>query len=444
MRTVDNVPVRAPSRPERGLAALVAPGLVVLGSAAMAAAAISRDPLGIVAALLGVVTVFAATLHSRRSDVTRSARRHQGGAPWAAFIDAREDLFEPAAPAGATAPTTQPALDADAWAVLGAWPIPPAGLDDPAADGRPGNPISSLDAAPVAPVTPIDGSGPAGAADVPDQPAAPIVEAKSLLVPKTRPMLVWSVQDAVLLARRSLLRLVRTPQLLVLTLVQPVMFVLLFRYVFGGAIASALGGRSYVDFLMPGIFVQTVAFSSVSTGLGIVDDLSRGVMDRFRSLPMAPSAVLSGRVLADVVKNTLALATMLAVGLMIGFRFSGGLAGAGAALGLVLAAGVAFSWIGLALGLRLRNSEAAQSAGLLWLFPITFASSAFVPVSSLPGWLQAFARYQPITEVVDATRDLFAGVPSGRADLSALSWLVGLVVVFAVLASQERRSLDER
>lgn len=437
MRALGDVPLRSPWRTERTASGLLAAVLVGTGAVATATAAISRDPFGIAAALLGIVTVVAATLYARRQ-APGQARRSAAtaptsAAPWSAFAAAAPDLFEPAAP-GAAGDAEGPGTDATDWASLGLWPLPPVGLDDDGAeDGRP-EPLGGLDE------TERRGADEPGAPRVGADPAA----ASSVLVPEARPALAWAVLDALQLARRVLLRLVRTPQLLAITLLQPVMFVLLFRYVFGGAIGRALGGGSYVNFLMPGIFVQTVAFSSVTTGLGIVDDASRGVLDRFRSLPMASSALLGGRVLADVAKNGLALATMLVVGLVIGFRPAGGITGSAAGLLLVLVAGVAFSWIGLALGLRLRNSEAAQSAGLLWLFPVTFASSAFVPVSSLPGWLQAFARLQPVTAIVDAARDHFTGHPSGRADLDALAWLAGLAILFGLLAVTELHRLGER
>jgi len=424
-------------RAERWPSGLLAPVLIATGAVAMATAVISRDLFGMAAAVLGFVTVGSATLWARRQASappasTATATAQADPSPWARFAVATPDLFEPAPPV-ADDPEGTPDAEVAIWASPGAWPLPPVGLDDERPDdGRPERPEGSVAE---------DG---VRARRTEEPPVGRATATSSLLVPETKPAVVWALLDALQLARRVLLRLVRTPQLLAITLLQPVMFVLLFRYVFGGAIGRALGGGSYVDFLMPGIFVQTVAFSSVTTGLGIVDDQNRGVLDRLRSLPMASSALLGGRVLADVAKNGLALAIMVSVGLVIGFRPAGGVLGTFAGLALVLLAGVTFSWIGLALGLRLRNSEAAQSAGLLWLFPVTFASSAFVPVSSLPGWLQPFARLQPVSAVVDAARGHFLGHPSGHADFDALAWLVGLAILFALLAVTELRSLAER
>ena len=234
------------------------------------------------------------------------------------------------------------------------------------------------------------------------------------------------------LAKRTLIQIPRVPELLVFATIQPVMFVLLFRYVFGGVID--VGDQSYANFLMAGIFVQTVAFGSMTAGVGLAEDFSRGLVDRFRSLPMARSAVLVGRTVADLVRNPFVVAVMLVVGLLVGFRPEGGPTGWVAAIGLLLIFSFAFSWIGATVGLLVRSVEAVQSAGFIWLFPLTFASSAFVPASSMPGWLQAFVDRQPITQVVDAVRGFLLGQPVGSTGWQAFAWCVGILLVFVPLS----------
>lgn len=202
------------------------------------------------------------------------------------------------------------------------------------------------------------------------------------LKPLRRSRAYWAVADGWVLAKRNLIQIPRIPELLVFAIIQPVMFVLLFRYVFGGAID--VGGESYVNFLMAGIFIQTVAFGGVSTGIGLAEDLQKGLVDRFRSLPMAPSAVLTGRTVADLVRNFAVVVVMLLVGLLVGFRPEAGVAGWAASIGLLLLLSFAFSWIGATVGLMIRSVEAVQSAGFIWLFPLTFASSAFVQTDNMP------------------------------------------------------------
>jgi ABC-2 type transport system permease protein/oleandomycin transport system permease protein len=242
----------------------------------------------------------------------------------------------------------------------------------------------------------------------------------------------WAVADALVLTRRHLRQIPRIPELLVFNTIQPVMFVLLFRYVFGGAID--VQGTSYVNFLMAGIFVQTVAFGSAITGIGLAEDLQRGLIDRFRSLPMARSAVLVGRTVSDLVRNTFVVLIMLAVGLLVGFRPEAGPLEWLAAFGLMLLVSFAFSWVAATIGLLVRSSEAAQSAGFIWLFPLTFASSAFVQTASMPGWLRAFADNQPITKCVDAVRGLLLERPLGGAGWQAVLWCLGILAVFVPLA----------
>ncbi len=236
---------------------------------------------------------------------------------------------------------------------------------------------------------------------------------------------------------RNLRRIVRTPRLLVLASIQPVMFVLLFRYVFGGAIQTP--GLDYVEYLLPGVFVQTALFGGASTSVGLADDLRSGIIERFRSLPMARSAVLAGRTLADLVRNVVVLALMLAVGVAVGFRFQGGVGANLAGLGLVLAFGYAFSWVFALIGLLVGDPESAQVAGFLPLFPLVFASSAFVPVASMPGWLQAFATVQPVSITVDAVRALVTGTPLGDAGWQCLLWTAVILVVFSALGVRAYR-----
>ncbi|TMD13801.1 MAG: ABC transporter permease [Chloroflexi bacterium] len=256
--------------------------------------------------------------------------------------------------------------------------------------------------------------------------------------PIQRPVLVWAFLDAMVLARRSVLATVRLPELIVFTAIQPVMFVLLFRYVFGGAIQ--VPGGQYVNFLMPGIFVQTVAFGGVITGIGLAEDMHRGLIDRFRSLPMSSSAVVTGRTVADLARNLFTVVIMLLVGFLVGFR-PGGTAFE-FLLGILLIMGVsfAFSWISAFIGLLVRSVEAAQSGGFIWMFPLTFASSAFVPVSSMPSWLQVFARHNPVSVLSDALRGLFHVNPAlTTADtrwalIQSVVWIVALLAVFVPLA----------
>jgi ABC-2 type transport system permease protein/oleandomycin transport system permease protein len=227
---------------------------------------------------------------------------------------------------------------------------------------------------------------------------------------------------------RNLRRLVRVPTLIAFATVQPVMFVLLFTYAFGGAIHPP-GVERYVDYLLPGIFVLAIAFGASQTGVAIADDLATGMIDRFRALPMTRSAVLAGRTAADAVRNLFVLGLMTGVGAAIGFRFHAGAAAALAAIALALAVGVVFSWINALLGLLVRDAESAGLAGLLAVIPLIFTSSTFVPVATMPGWLQAFSKVNPITVTVDALRALVLGGPTATHLWQALAWIVGLLAV---------------
>jgi ABC transporter DrrB family efflux protein len=242
-----------------------------------------------------------------------------------------------------------------------------------------------------------------------------------------------TLADSRVMAARQLRKTLRRPTYIVFAFVQPVTFVLLFRYVFGGAIDT--GSVDYVDFLMPGIIVQTAVFGALITGLGLTEDLKAGVVDRFRSLPIARSAVLLGRTAADAVMNVMTLSVMLLVGVAVGFRPSEPVYDLALALALVLGFSYVFSWISAFIGLTVRDPETAQSAGFIWVFPLTFASSAFVPTGSMPGVVQAFADVNPVTLAVDAARALTDGQGDALGPaLGTLAWLVGLLLVFVPLA----------
>jgi ABC transporter DrrB family efflux protein len=241
-----------------------------------------------------------------------------------------------------------------------------------------------------------------------------------------------SLSDTFVLAKRSLIRIQRAPDLLLSFTVQPVIFVLLFVYVFGGAIETP--GYSYVDFLIPGIVVQTMSFGGFVTAVGLSEDLKKGLVDRFRSLPMSRGAVLAGRTLADIGTNLISLTVMIAVGIIAGYSFGTPAAEVLAGIGLVLLFGYAFSWVFAFLGLISSSPEAAQSFGFIVIFPLTFVSSAFVPVDSMPAALQAFAEVNPFTIVVDAMRALWLGAPAGNSIWGALLWSLGIAAVFAALS----------
>ena len=253
-----------------------------------------------------------------------------------------------------------------------------------------------------------------------------------------RPRIVWALLDALVLAKRSVLETVRVPELIMFVAIQPIMFVLLFRYVFGGAIA--VPGGQYVNFLMPGIFVQTVAFGGVTTAIGLAQDMQRGIIDRFRSLPMSSSAVLTGRTIADLARNLFTVIIMLTVGFIVGFRPGGTPFEFLVGILLLLGVSFAFSWISAFIGLLVRSVEAAQSGGFIWLFPLTFASSAFVPVSTMPSWLQTFARHNPISVLADALRGLFHVNPALTAAdtrwalIQSVLWILGILLVFVPLS----------
>jgi ABC transporter DrrB family efflux protein len=238
--------------------------------------------------------------------------------------------------------------------------------------------------------------------------------------------------DTLVMAERNLIRLPRAPELLIAFTVQPIMFVLLFRYVFGGAIRTP--GYSYVDFLIPGIIVQNIAFGGFVTALGLNEDLHKGLIDRFRSLPMARSAVLAGRTISDIFTNALSMAILLITGVIIGFTFHTTALEAIAGVGLLLLFGYAFSWFFAFIGLLASTPESANSVAFIVVFPLTFISSAFVPVATMPTPLKQFAEVNPFTIVVDALRHLWLGAPAHNYAWGAVVWSLVIVAVFSPLA----------
>jgi ABC-2 type transport system permease protein/oleandomycin transport system permease protein len=253
-----------------------------------------------------------------------------------------------------------------------------------------------------------------------------------------RSALHWTVADALTVTWRNLIAYVRIPQAVFFSTLQPIMFVLLFRYAFGGAIA--IPGRAYVNYLLPGIFGQAVVFGSVNTAIGLADDASKGLIERFRSLPMARSAVLAGRTNADLCRNVFVVLLMTAVGYLVGFRVQTNVAGYLGGFLLVLSFSYALSWMAAALTMNAPNGETAQLMMFPVVFVLTFASSAFVPTRTMPGWLQVFANNQPVSQIVNAVRALMLGGPTSAPVLHAVLWVVGLVAMFVPMAVLRYRS----
>jgi ABC transporter DrrB family efflux protein len=246
----------------------------------------------------------------------------------------------------------------------------------------------------------------------------------------------WAVSDTLTITRRNLLVWMRVPAYIVFTVIQPVIFVLMFRYVFGGAINVPGIKGGYVSFLMPGIIGQTAAFATFGTAIALAQELKKGVIDRLRSMPMARSAVLAGRLVADTARMTITILIVLAVGYAVGFRFQNGVGPAILMIVLAIVFGVAICVIAAFTGLAIGDEESVQAFGLIWLFPLTFLSSAFVPISTMPGWLQAFANNQPVTFVINTMRALALGdhLPIEPNLWKSLVWLAGIFIVFSPLA----------
>jgi ABC-2 type transport system permease protein len=264
----------------------------------------------------------------------------------------------------------------------------------------------------------------------------------------------FAVADGMIVTRRNLLQISRIPTVLIFELVQPIMFVLLFRFVFAGNITN-LNGIPYVLFLMPGIFVQNAIFGSTTTAIGLAEDMKKGLIDRFRSLPMARSAVLVGRTTSDLGKNLVLVLLVIAVGYMVGFKFENGLLGAIGVVVLVLAVGFVFSWISATVGLAIKEVEGVQAAMFTGIFPIVFVSSALVPVAGMVSWIQPIARHNPVTQWANLARVLALGdkaIPldptTGLPETSlerllvvSILWIVGLLIVFVPLSIRQYRKL---
>ncbi len=247
-----------------------------------------------------------------------------------------------------------------------------------------------------------------------------------------------TVLDIIVMIKRNLLRYRRLPQLIVFSFIQPIMFVVLFVYVFGGAIAT---GGTYVNYLIPGILVQTVLFGAMMTGVGLAEDMHKGMIERFRSLPMARAAVLAGRTITESIRNVWVIALMVGVGYLMGFRVQGSVIHFLLAMLLTILFGFAFSWVSAAIGLSVKDVETAQSAGFIWVFPLAFASSIFVPVQTMKPWVRAFAEHNPISYVVNTVRALSLGTPVGNNLWYALAWIAGILIVFVPLAVNRYRRI---
>jgi ABC transporter DrrB family efflux protein len=249
---------------------------------------------------------------------------------------------------------------------------------------------------------------------------------------ETGSRLSWWVSDTLELVKRNARHIIRTPELLLDVTIQPIMFVLLFRYVFGGAIATE--GTSYVNFLMAGIFVQTISFAMLWSGVLLANDLQKGIIDRFRALPMQSWTVLAARTITDLFRSMIAIVIMIAVGLAIGSRPDSNVLQWVGAIGMLLLFGFALAWIGITLGMAVRTPEAATGAIFVFVFPLTFASSAFVPTNTMPSWLEAFTENQPITLVINTVRAWMLGNDAGSDAWRALIWSLGLLIIFFPIA----------
>ena len=257
--------------------------------------------------------------------------------------------------------------------------------------------------------------------------------AAATVAPPTGSSLKWAVADALTITKRNLLKYTRIPTLLVFSTIQPVMFVVLFRYVFGGAITLP-AGLSYVDFLMPGIFVQTVVFGSIAAAIGLATDMKSGLMERFHALPMSRAAVLTGRTTADMVRNAFVIVLMMIVGFLVGWRIHTNVFAMIAGALLVLLFGYSMSWIFATVGMAVKDPETAQAAAFPVLAPLVFASSAFVQTNDMPGWLQVFAEHQPVTATANAVRALMIGGPTETYVIQALAWAAGILIVFGTIS----------
>ena len=246
-----------------------------------------------------------------------------------------------------------------------------------------------------------------------------------------------ALSDIGVMTRRNMLTYIRLPQLLVTNALLNVVLLLLFNYVFGGAIRT--GGIAYVQYFLPGFMVQTVVFGSTQTSVGLAEDVSKGMMDRFRSLPMSRPAFLTGRVVADAARYAILIALMIAVGSAMGFRFENGVLPALAGVALIIVFGMALTWVGVFIGVSVGNVETAQVAGFVWVFPLVFASSLYVPIETMPSWLQVFAQVNPVTSMVDTMRALALGGSLSGSLWKTLAWDAGIIFVFLPLALRRYR-----
>lgn len=250
-----------------------------------------------------------------------------------------------------------------------------------------------------------------------------------------RPAWILSLIDSLIMIKRSSMHIIRNTDQLLGTFFQPIMFLVLFSAVFGGAISLSLPpGVSYLSFLMAGIIVQTVAFGSTTTAIAITNDLQKGIVDRFRSLPMANSAVLNGHVVSDVFRNGISTVVMLLAGLVLGFRSSASVMDWLAIAGILLLFTLSFSWLMAIVGVFAKSVEGVQWLSFIIIFPLTFASSAFVPTEGMNKYLKAFAENQPISQVIEAVRSLMLGTPMGNHGFWAVFWCVLMLVIAAPLA----------
>jgi ABC transporter DrrB family efflux protein len=266
--------------------------------------------------------------------------------------------------------------------------------------------------------------------------AASAAEARTSFAPRGPGLVTrarWAVSDTLVITRRNLLVWMRVPAYIVFTVIQPVIFVLMFRYVFGGAIPVDIPG-GYVEFLLPGIVAQTAAFATFGTAIALAQELQKGVIDRLRSMPMARSAVLTGRLVADTTRMTVTILIVIGVGYAVDFRFHNGAFLAVSMIVLAIVFGVAICCIAAFTGLAIGDEESVQAFGLIWLFPLTFLSSAFVPTDTMPGWLQAFANNQPFTYVVNTMRAMALGGPIEANLWKSIAWIAGIFIVFVPLA----------
>ncbi|MGW0846196.1 ABC transporter permease [Streptomyces sp. NPDC002787] len=276
-----------------------------------------------------------------------------------------------------------------------------------------------------------------------------VVSGAARIAPSGNPI-TRSVRDSLVVAKRNLIRMSRIPEMVIFGLIQPIMFVVLFTYVFGGSmnIGGTTDSGVYTEFLMAGIFAQTVTFATAGAGAGIADDMHKGLIDRFRSLPMARGAVLTGRTLADLVQTALTLAVLAVVALLVGWRTHTSFGEVLGAFGLLLLLGYAFTWVGALIGLSVRTPEAATSGGLIWLFPVTFISNAFVDSSRMTPWLRHVADWNPFSATVQACRELFGNPGVSPSDAwpmqhpvwASLIYSVLIIVIFRTLSVRKYRS----